>query len=109
MRVVVWKRSVSFHSSHDTWLGSPVLQKSATVWHPLRSLEYRGYELEVTGLLFEKPVEIYDRMSNTFMAFDRNATYRLRGIGDTIYLRAAGTEEMHGFGSMLANETVNLN
>lgn len=70
----------------------------------LRGLEYHGYELEVAGLLFDsKGVEIYDRATETFVHFDRTATYRLQSPRETILLRAEGVREMIGFASMAQN------
>ena len=74
------------------------------MWHPLRALDYRGYELEVAGLLFDRAVEIYNRETNTFAEFDRTATYHLRSPRDTIFLRAEGVDEMIGFSSMVLSE-----
>ena len=74
------------------------------MWQPLFRLRFRGHELEVTGLLFDCSLEIYNRHTTEWEAFNRDAEYAVRGSGDTIYLRKVGVTEMNAFQSMVINE-----
>ena len=54
--------------------------------------------------MFDCSIEIYNRATATWDAFDRDAEYEVLGPGDTIYLHKVGVTEMKGFLGMLIND-----